>query len=413
MVITTHYLEEATNASNVSYIESGSLLVQSNPKDLLSRYQSRTLEEAFLRISIEKKNNSKLLNKLTSEAPKVTKPATEGTSSAFITTLCPDQKKLIDSKHIRALLWRGHIRIVRNPAVLLMLLMLPLIQITLFCVCTGGKPKDITIAIHEPDYENHLSHLFLEHIDRDVIKEEYYQDKEEAIESVRRGKSYYAVLFSQNFTDNLEDRIHNPYELTEEELANSDVKLYADMTNSAISPFIHHSLVQSSERFLKSYMSSLGFNPNSLSIPFKVEETVYGNMNSSVYEFTAPGVIIATIHVTTMLFSSMLIVLERKEGHLERAMVAGVNSTEILISHIIMIFLCVVCKSVLIMIFSFVLFDIPLRGSVFDAFLIIMLQGLQGMSFGLFISVLSREEAVALVGILTITIQLFENSECF
>ena len=393
-------MEEATTASNVAYIESGTLLVQSNPNQLLTKYQCRTLEEAFLRISIEKNNCPNI------EAPEPPKQQLTEQNS-FINNLCSDQKRFVDLKHIRALLWRSQIRIIRNPIILIMLLLLPVIQITLFCLCTGGKPNNIPIAIHEPDFENHLSHQFLEHIDRKMIREDYYRDKEKAIESVRKGKSYYAILFPQNFSDSLEARVlhdpndpYDPNDLSEDELRDSHIKLYADMTNSAVSPFVHHSLLQSSQKFLEKYMSSLGLNPSAYSIPFEVKEPIYGFLNSTVYEFTAPGVIIATIHVTTMLFSSVLIVLERKEGHLDRALVAGVNSSEILIAHIVMLFMCVFAKCILMMIFSFILFDIPLRGSVLDAFTIILLQGLQGMSFGLFISIISSEEAIALVSTL-------------
>ncbi|CAG2172844.1 unnamed protein product, partial [Oppiella nova] len=356
VVITTHYLEEATTASNVAYIQSGTLLVQSNPRDLLTAYQCRTLEEAFLQISIEKKHNPKV------ESIDGPKPQPNEQNMKNSLNLCSDQKKLIDLKHIRALLWRSQIRIARNPIILVMLLLLPVIQITLFCVCTGGQLNAIPIAIHEPHFDNHLSHEFLGHIDRKMIREDYYRDKDKAIDSVKRGKAYYAILFSHNFSDSLEARVQNPYELTDEELDESHIKLYADMTNSAVSPFIHHSLLESSQKFLHNYMSSLGFNPNAYSIPFAVKEPIYGSMNASVYEFTAPGVIIATIHVTTMLFSSLLIVIERKDGHLDRALVAGVNSAEILISHIIMLLCCVSAKSILLMIFSFIVFDIPLKG---------------------------------------------------
>ncbi|CAG2118830.1 unnamed protein product, partial [Medioppia subpectinata] len=165
VVITTHYLEEANTASNVAYIQSGSLLVQSNPRDLLTKYECRTLEEAFLQISITRKHETRV------ESCETPKPQAIEQTAKNSLNLCSDRKKLIDLKHIRALLWRSQIRISRNPIILVMLLLLPVIQITLFCVCTGGRLNAIPIAIHEPDFDNHLSHQFLEHIDRQMIRE--------------------------------------------------------------------------------------------------------------------------------------------------------------------------------------------------------------------------------------------------
>ncbi|XP_054159338.1 ABC transporter G family member 20-like [Oppia nitens] len=407
VVITTHYLEEATNASNIAYIQSGTLLIQSKPRELLNTYECLTLEETFLKISIEKKQNKRPIDR----SPKHLNESIG--VSRNIQNLCPKHKKVIDWKHIKALLWRSQIRITRNPIILLMLLMLPVIQITLFCICTGSRPQDIPIAVHKPDIDNHLSHEFLQYIDRNVIREDYYKDKDIAINSVINGKSYFALLFPQNFSNSLEARIHNPYELSDEEIADSQVKVYADMTYSAVSPLIYHSFLESSQKFLNQYMLSLGYNPRAVSLPFTIEKPIYGQMDSTLYEFTAPGVIIATIHVTTMLFSSLLIVIERKDGHLDRGLVAGLNSSEILISHIIMIFLCVIAKCFLLMFFSFILFDIPLKGSVWDAFALITLQGLQGMSFGLLISVMNTEESIALILVFSIVFPMWFISAVF
>ena len=50
VIITTHYIEEAKNASTVGFIRSGKLLMQSNPNELLEKYKCETLEDVFLKL---------------------------------------------------------------------------------------------------------------------------------------------------------------------------------------------------------------------------------------------------------------------------------------------------------------------------------------------------------------------------
>lgn len=54
VMITTHYIEEAKEAHNVGFLESGSILAQSTPERLQKEYSCNTLEEVFLKLCLRR-----------------------------------------------------------------------------------------------------------------------------------------------------------------------------------------------------------------------------------------------------------------------------------------------------------------------------------------------------------------------
>ena len=53
IIITTHYIEEARDASMVGIMRNGRLLAQEPPTMLMERHQAQTLEKVFLRLCNE------------------------------------------------------------------------------------------------------------------------------------------------------------------------------------------------------------------------------------------------------------------------------------------------------------------------------------------------------------------------
>jgi ABC-type transport system involved in cytochrome c biogenesis permease component len=74
--------------------------------------------------------------------------------------------------------------------------------------------------------------------------------------------------------------------------------------------------------------------------------------------------------------------IERNEGILERCLVSGVTGVEILFSHVVTQW-CVMCfQTTLVLIFSFSVFELTLRGDLLWVVLLVLETGLCGMCFG-------------------------------
>ena len=56
ILITTHYIEEARQASVVGLMRNGALLAEENPSKLMESYNLPTLEDVFLKLCMNQSN---------------------------------------------------------------------------------------------------------------------------------------------------------------------------------------------------------------------------------------------------------------------------------------------------------------------------------------------------------------------
>ncbi len=118
----------------------------------------------------------------------------------------------------------------------------------------------------------------------------------------------------------------------------------------------------------------------------------YWSEDLSFSDYFAPGILIAIFHSIPMFFSSLMLLLERRDGHLERLFAANVKPTEVLLINTFMLFIAILLQVLFSMILAFNIYNIKLRGSYLDAFVLLVCQFLQGMSFGQFFSLCLKEE---------------------
>jgi hypothetical protein len=371
-------------------MRSGTLITQSNPNDLMEKLNSLTLEDAFFQLYDEK--NVEIINdKIASyvEDSKISNNRKEFPLE--------NDRKLINFSNLKVLLRKSYIKVRGNPISLFLFYLLPVIQITALELCFGQKPINSPIAIYNGEVVPKLSQIFIDTIDRRYLKPKFYDTNETAINTVINGKNWFAIAFEKNFSESFETRFLNPIDLNDQELDSSKIKLYADMSNTVIGNHIQRELLISFGKFIRNLSLTMGFNPNAMSQTIIIEKEFYGSHDSSVSDYFAPGVLMAVLHSMPMIVAAFILVIERKDGHLERVFVAGVKPTEVLIINIIMLFIAILLQVLLSMILAFGLYDIPLKGSYLDTYALLVCQGLQGMIFGQFLSLCFDEEYSVMV----------------
>jgi ABC-type transport system involved in multi-copper enzyme maturation permease subunit len=89
------------------------------------------------------------------------------------------------------------------------------------------------------------------------------------------------------------------------------------------------------------------------------------------------------IFFLSVALTSGAMLIERNEGILERCLVSGVTGVEILASHVVTQFLVMCFQTTLVLIFSFMVFEITNKGELFWVILLVLETGLCGMCFGM------------------------------
>lgn len=106
-----------------------------------------------------------------------------------------------------------------------------------------------------------------------------------------------AITFHENFSSAFQIRAETPQEADDDIVQESNIRLYIDMSDSFNGVFIYRSLVQSYQQFVKHFISSLGYNTHSVTLPIKEEEIIYGERSQDSFDqFIVPGNVIAIIY---------------------------------------------------------------------------------------------------------------------
>ena len=168
-----------------------------------------------------------------------------------------------------------------------------------------------------------------------------------------------------------------------QEIDGSYVKLYTDLSNAVIGQQLIYSIVKCVKQFLitisDKYLAKY-------SAPIVVKQIIYGSESPTFMEFLAPGYVISFIFISSMLLTAYLLITDQLNGLLERCLSTGTSGSEVLLSHLITQMKVLVIQVLIILTVTFTFIGIPMRGPIMSLILLVYLQGVVGISFGLMIS---------------------------
>nr|QUF59474.1 ATP-binding cassette transporter Abch-like1 [Brachionus angularis] len=408
IIITTHYIEEARKADRIGLIRSGRILTENSPDYLLETYNESSLENVFLKLCIKDQDlsisTSKNINGFenpvyenaninsivsASGSPQVI--VRECKKNTFFTKFKKDVSKSFrvpKFKNFLGVLYKDSILIRRNLGFLSFQFLLPVIQISLFCLCIGREPYDLNFGIvnNETIYnssENGAS-MYINELNNRTFKK-HFSNWSEAYHLTKQGKLWGFIDLSENFTKETKSKFS-----TFSPNNGSNVNLYLDATNQQITFIVQARATEAYQSFLTKL---LPFIPSSLlQSPVTIQNPLYGEKEPQFIDFMAPGIMATIIFTLTIGLTGLMFVIEKKEGLLDRSWVAGVNSIEILSAHIASKLIIMTVQIALLLVISIFVFEVNMKGPFIISAMLLLLQGFCGMSYGLAISSICNDE---------------------
>ncbi|XP_025018058.1 ABC transporter G family member 20 [Tetranychus urticae] len=461
VIITTHYIEEARQANVVGLMRHGHLLAENAPEELLRQYRMETLEDVFLKLcmadttgrgvttstnlsvpptpDLKSKDGSKQFPSVFSiysnnsefNLPPTPKPemgfdsstlnlvpenngVTNISGSNGSTNMSLTRRKSKGSKYeskrltfgeywatTMALFWKNMTRLRRNIPVLLFQFALPAIQVILFCICIGADPFNIPLAVVNEDTGQIYSRDFLKELDPYIVDQHNFTSVDEGKEAVRNGSMWGVLHIPERFSQALLARMLRGEEVDNKTIEDSTIKVYPDLTNQQISYTMERTFKEAFQEFAKKALTAAGRNPALAEFPLALGEPVYGELKHQGYlEYMAPGVVVSISYIMATGLTALAFILERRDGLFERSLVAGVDTLQILIAHALTQIIVMVVQIMLVLVFTFLVFDIPSRGPFGWVIVLLLLQGCTGMAFGLVVSATCHQENTAVMMIL-------------
>ena len=182
-----HLIKESRASANLAFMRFGRILVQDSPDTLLEAHNCTILEDVFLRLcqqdcgeikekySVKKKglakeevgasNDGELEDIYGHERQVANRNLNKSDSKK-------ESKSKLDWTRLQALMFKNMLNLKRNPYIVLFFLVLPVIQITLFCYSVFKSPDNLQIAVHNGESgksNSGLSKRFLNTIDHHLL----------------------------------------------------------------------------------------------------------------------------------------------------------------------------------------------------------------------------------------------------
>ncbi|CAG9819084.1 unnamed protein product [Phaedon cochleariae] len=432
VIITTHYIEECRQADKIALITEGKLLAETSPDQLLTLCHAATLEEAFLSLCHKQKygepidfvqrneSNGDLLTTNTALNESVDTPKfTEKTISAnLLTSGLKTIANSISTKRMKALLDKNWKQLYRNYMSLIFVLLLPIGQKFIFMNSMGREVIDIPLGIVNDETktsecfnhssgsiiprgnftECHLSNMscrFLDYLEDRMIRKDYYTSIEEAYNDAMSGKIYGIVYLSQNYTSSLEERLSmNFLDVIPLITVDSRIKVWLDMSNMEIGTMLQQKIFSKYLEYQESLYKDCKFAPGSGDLPIRID-TIYGEITDEYLVYMVPGGLITMIFFICASMTSQIMVSEKHEGIWDRSIIAGVKTIEIIITHFIIQGSLAIIQTIGMLAIVYGFYQHNYIGNMWLMFFIMYVDGICGMSFGFFVSVISSNQTMA------------------
>lgn len=455
IIITTHYIDETKQAHLIGLMRGGYFLAEESPERLMNQWGAESLEDVFLKLSViqnmGKRRRSSIAQDVIETITVPTGVINEAVIDDEITEIsgefgdnvsmssrgagrrvsispedivltppelppddevpmkCIDYFKIVDMMHVKPLIWKNFLWMWRNVPVMLFIILLPVLQIVLFCYSIGHDPKGLPVAVKNFELPQNMVHCpmvtgcnatylscrFLRFLEGKSMIVNNYDTEESARASVINGKSWAALIFQSNYSDAFINRIDYGRNTYDWDVDASEVQIYLDKSNQQVSVLLWRDINYAFIDYAQDYLTSCDYPKQVASIPIKFNTPIYGQKIPSFTNFAAPGIILTIIFFLAVALTSGAMLLERNEGSLERSLVVGITGTEMLFGHVITQFMVVAGQTAFVLIFSFAFYGLTNNGNFVWVLLLSLMTGLCGMCFGFVVAILCDTERTA------------------
>jgi len=286
---------------------------------------------------------------------------------------------------IKSFIKKEFIQMLRDPRMKVLIFILPVIQLILFGFALTNDVKNIRLSCSYSYNDTMAAHFY----DRALasgwfvntsikIKDPYSQIMNNDAEAV-------LVLPSEGLTRSVVR-------------GQTDVQLLINSTNllraRAIELYVKNIL---NNVVNDDYIKKLPLTANlQTNLKFNIRTLYNPTMESSI--FMVPGVICMIVSIISIILTSMAIAKEKEQGTFEMLISSPITTWELIIGKTVPYFIVGLVDIVLVLVAGIILFDLPVRGSIFALALVSFVFLATTVSVGMLISTFARTQQQGMLG---------------
>lgn len=290
-------------------------------------------------------------------------------------------------RRLKALLVKEFIQMRRDRLTLSIMLIMPLIQLLIFGFAINTEVKHLATIVYDQSISRDSRELL-----NSLTSTEYFDIKyvakniNEVDQAVDSGKAKVGLIIPPDFAENIK---HG---------RTASVQMIVDasdsmVASSAISAAQLITQTKSQELMLKTLR---GFSGKETQLPYDIRIRPWYNPDAITAYYMVPGIMGMIITLTMILITSMAIVRERERGTMEQLIVTPMKSWELMLGKIIPYILVGYIQMTVALLVGILVFDLPVRGSIFLLYVLTSFFLLASLGLGILISTLSATQMQAM-----------------
>ncbi|MFN8442791.1 MAG: ABC transporter permease [Caldilineaceae bacterium] len=280
-------------------------------------------------------------------------------------------------RRIWAMTQKELIQVFRDRATLMLLLLLPIIQLSLFASAMHTDIKHIKMVVADQSMSNE-SRSYL----NTLVHSEYFDivasvtGEKEIVAAIDSGQASLGIVIPPDFASAVTKRTARVLMLVD----GSD----SYTTNSAYSTAVAIS---------QSY--AIGLIRQPIATPLSLSTRILYNPDLNQLWFIMPGLLAALIQALTMNFTALAVVREREVGTVEALLVTPLRPIELMLGKTVPYIIIAFANMTSILIVAVFIFGVPFRGSLVLFYFLSFIFSFTGLGLGLVISVASQSQMQA------------------
>ncbi|KAH8314097.1 hypothetical protein KR067_010439 [Drosophila pandora] len=433
VIITTHYIEEAKQANCIGLMRNGVLLAEDTPTNIMIKFGTQSIEDAFLILSQRQGNEDDLVqimdhNKNQTLAPAVLPPEAIDTAEPNMPEKAPipyeeapneNRKKVFFTTkgRIKALMTKNFVQLFRQPSGIIFMLLFPLIQLTCFYLAIGKTPTNLELGVYSGEVEsygecfdenlvtvysgedscqfNKLSCRYIRELGDDVATRKYYSNEADALSDAKKAVTVGYLHFAQNFSESIFSVMEDGIHATDGAVDHAELSVHIDMTDQQVAYFMQRKLREKFSTFMRSVVKDCNASAALVELPVQFQEPIFGSTDIEFQQYCAPGVVMTMVFFLATLMTAAVFISERMDGIWDRTLLAGVSATEMLWAHLLTQLIIMALQSFEVIMYIGLVFDTYNNGDTTTLIGLLTLTAFCGMLFGLFISVFCKSHTEA------------------
>jgi ABC-2 type transport system permease protein len=292
-------------------------------------------------------------------------------------------------QRIRHLIRKEFIQLRRDPRMLRLVIIAPVIQLIIFGYAVTTDIKHIPTAVIDADRSRESRELVARFSNTGYFEVVTLLERpQDLVALMDSGRVQAGVHIPRGFARSLARGESAPLQVIVDGTDSTTAGMVLGYASGVLKKY--------SEEVLSERLQRLSTQWIRLSI---IEERtrVWFNPELRSVNYMVPGVLCTILLVVTMVLTSMAIVREREIGTLEQIIVTPVRATELVAGKTIPFVLIGFVDIVLILLVAMLWFHVPLRGSLLLLFALALVFLLTTLGLGLFISTVSHTQQQAMM----------------